>query len=106
MKKAVVVTAVLLILVALAGCAPGPNPMADVPDEEGEIAGFWKGLWKKKKRIKILQSLINERPIPTTGLDESRQLFHLSHADGRLHVCQFQIVTDMRVCVLMVVTIG
>jgi hypothetical protein len=35
----------VLLLVLLAGCAPGANPMADVPAEEGEVAGFWNGLW-------------------------------------------------------------
>jgi hypothetical protein len=25
--------------------APGPNPMEDLENEEGKIAGFWQGLW-------------------------------------------------------------
>jgi hypothetical protein len=37
--------AVLSILV-LAGCAPGPNPAVDVPDNQGKSAGFWSGLWQ------------------------------------------------------------
>ena len=36
---------ILALLVVLAGCAPGPNSMADVPNEEGKVAGFWMGLW-------------------------------------------------------------
>jgi hypothetical protein len=32
-------------LVTLAGCAAGPNELAGTQDEEGEVAGFWKGLW-------------------------------------------------------------
>ena len=40
-----VVVGILLMLVILMGCAPGPNSMADVPDDEGEVAGFWRGLW-------------------------------------------------------------
>lgn len=37
---------IVLVLVLAAGCAPGPNPLADSPDEEGEVAGFWTGLWQ------------------------------------------------------------
>jgi hypothetical protein len=36
---------VLALVVILVGCAPGPNPMAKTADEEGEVAGFWAGLW-------------------------------------------------------------
>jgi hypothetical protein len=39
-KTAVIVGAVLL----LAACA-GPNTVADVPDAQQSIAGFWSGLW-------------------------------------------------------------
>jgi len=45
MKPIGIIVAMLLVLVILDGCAPGPNPMADVPSEDGEVAGFWKGLW-------------------------------------------------------------
>ena len=45
MNRAKVVIAVLVVLVVLAGCAPGPNSLADTPNEENEIAGFWMGLW-------------------------------------------------------------
>ena len=34
-----------IMLIALAGCAAGPNELADTPDEEGRVAGFWQGLW-------------------------------------------------------------
>lgn len=34
-----------LIALFLAGCAAGPNNMVDVPDPDGEVAGFWMGLW-------------------------------------------------------------
>ena len=35
----------VLVLLVLAACAPGPNPSVDVPSSEGELAGFWLGLW-------------------------------------------------------------
>ena len=32
-------------LVLLASCLPGPNPVEKSPSPEGKVAGFWKGLW-------------------------------------------------------------
>jgi hypothetical protein len=29
----------------VASWAPGPNSLAQVPDEKGNIAGFWRGFW-------------------------------------------------------------
>ena len=37
---------VLLLLVVLAGCVPGPNGMKGVPGEKISVAGFWQGLWQ------------------------------------------------------------
>jgi hypothetical protein len=35
-----------LLLIAMTGCAPGPNDLANSPrDEGGQVAGFWTGLW-------------------------------------------------------------
>ena len=45
MRGTKVIVGTLLVLVVLAGCAPGPNSMADVPNDEGEVAGFFMGLW-------------------------------------------------------------
>jgi hypothetical protein len=44
-RTKIVVGGILLLLVIFAGCAPGPNSLADVPNDEGEVAGFWMGLW-------------------------------------------------------------
>lgn len=35
----------LLLLVLFAGCAAGPNALVGEADAEGEVAGFWRGLW-------------------------------------------------------------
>lgn len=37
----------LLVVVALflSACAAGVNPEVDVPGADGDIAGFWLGLW-------------------------------------------------------------
>jgi hypothetical protein len=36
---------VLLVLFLATGCAPTPDLFADEPGTEGDVAGFWKGLW-------------------------------------------------------------
>ena len=38
-------TALLVAVVALAGCTAGPNPAVDTAAVDGDIAGFWLGLW-------------------------------------------------------------
>lgn len=39
----------LILFVAISllatACAATPNDLANTPDEAGEIAGFWRGLW-------------------------------------------------------------
>ena len=45
MSRTKIAVGILLLLMAFAACAPGPNRLADVPDDEGEVAGFWMGLW-------------------------------------------------------------
>jgi len=45
MKRVVIVSVAVALLVILAGCAPGPNTLSGTPDQEGEVAGFWLGLW-------------------------------------------------------------
>ena len=36
---------VFLFVVFFSSCAPGPNDMERTSDDEGKVAGFWKGLW-------------------------------------------------------------
>jgi hypothetical protein len=45
MSRTKVIVGIFLVMVILAGCAPGPNSLADAPNDEGEVAGFWMGLW-------------------------------------------------------------
>ena len=45
MKKVVIAGMLILVLIMMAGCAAGPNEAAKSPDDEGNIAGFWQGLW-------------------------------------------------------------
>jgi hypothetical protein len=45
MKKMSPVILAVLVLLLLAGCAPGANELADSVDGEGIVSGFWRGLW-------------------------------------------------------------
>jgi hypothetical protein len=37
---------ILLLLVTLTACAPGPNNLKGTPGEKNSVAGFWLGLWQ------------------------------------------------------------
>lgn len=45
MKRWLVLLVVLSLGLTVAACAAGPNELVDTPDEEGQVAGFWLGLW-------------------------------------------------------------
>ena len=45
MKKTFPLVILALVLLMLAGCAPGINELANVPGRTGVVAGFWRGLW-------------------------------------------------------------
>lgn len=45
MKTTLLLVAMTLVLVSVAGCAPSGNELANIADEEGDVAGFWLGLW-------------------------------------------------------------
>ncbi len=46
MKKLFAVVIILMMMFAISGCAAAPNEMENIPDEEGNVAGFWQGLWQ------------------------------------------------------------
>ena len=46
MKRAPALLSALVLLIVLAGCAAGPNELTGSADEEGKVAGFWRGLWQ------------------------------------------------------------
>jgi hypothetical protein len=45
MRKALVLAILAAIVLLVSACVPGPNELADLPDGDGEVAGFWQGLW-------------------------------------------------------------
>jgi hypothetical protein len=46
MKRFVVLVVAVVLMLAFTGCAPGPNTLTGSPDQEGDVAGFWRGLWQ------------------------------------------------------------
>jgi len=44
-KHLLLVFIAILAVLLLAGCAAGTNPTVDIPDADGNSAGFWSGLW-------------------------------------------------------------
>ena len=45
MKKSALLLLLLVGIVLFSSCAPGPNKLAKTADSQGEVAGFWLGLW-------------------------------------------------------------
>lgn len=45
MKKLFVISMLLIVALSLSACTAMPNEMANTENSEGEIAGFWQGLW-------------------------------------------------------------
>ena len=45
MKKILKITAIVLLIIMVVSCTAGPNQLANKPDKEGKVAGFWRGLW-------------------------------------------------------------
>ena len=45
MRNIYILGMVVLALLMLSGCAAGPNDLVNSPDREGNVAGFWRGLW-------------------------------------------------------------
>ncbi len=44
-RRRLILVAVLPGLLLVGACAPGPNPSAGTPGPDGDLAGFWLGLW-------------------------------------------------------------
>lgn len=45
MRRTWLSIAAVVLLLALASCAPGPNAQEGVAARGGDVAGFWLGLW-------------------------------------------------------------
>lgn len=45
MRRPGLVVLVMVVMLLLTACAAGANPQQDVSAADGEVAGFWLGLW-------------------------------------------------------------
>ena len=45
MNKKILLILFSFILIILAACTAGPNNLMNTLDSQGEVAGFWQGLW-------------------------------------------------------------
>jgi len=45
MKRLFLIGCLLLLIGLMSACLAGPNRLEQVPDNEGEVAGFLMGLW-------------------------------------------------------------
>ena len=62
MKRAFFAVGVIVLIGLLAGCAPGPNTLANTPVAGGSVAGFWMGLWNGIiSPVTFIISLFNSR---------------------------------------------
>lgn len=44
-KWAGVLLSLVFVVLILGACTAGPSELKNMPDESGEVAGFWLGLW-------------------------------------------------------------
>ncbi|MFO8037041.1 MAG: hypothetical protein R6U57_10485 [Anaerolineales bacterium] len=45
MKKTILILTLIALCFSAVSCTAGPNQLKGVPDDEGQVAGFWEGLW-------------------------------------------------------------
>jgi len=46
MKRTLVIVGLLVLVLCLfTACIAGPNEFINTPDSDGNVAGFWRGLW-------------------------------------------------------------
>ncbi len=45
MRKTALLLILLISVLLLAACTAGPNELRNMPGKDGEVAGFWQGLW-------------------------------------------------------------
>jgi hypothetical protein len=45
-SRIAVLAAILILILSVAACAPGPNPAERTPNADGRVAGFFLGFWQ------------------------------------------------------------
>lgn len=46
MKRMALAGLIIILFLISISCVPGPNDLEKTPNDEGKIAGFWKGIWQ------------------------------------------------------------
>src|ERR1051326_2556944 len=75
-------------------------------ETEPARVGVRRSFGQNEKFFEIAQAFLQARKVGPPRLYEPGQLLQLRHADRRLHVGHFEVVADMRVDVLVIVTAG
>jgi hypothetical protein len=72
----------LLALVLVAGCAPGPNDLVNSPRGDGTVAGFWRGLWNGAiAPVTFIVSLFNPK-VQMYDVHNNGNLYNLGYLLG------------------------
>ena len=72
------------------------------PNQLGSVSGVASG--RIRELLQVGQAFVQRAEVVAAGFDEAGQLLELGHADRGLHVGGFEVVADVRVGVLVVVT--
>lgn len=46
MKKVWIIALLIIVLLAVTACAANVNELQATPNADGQVAGFWRGLWQ------------------------------------------------------------
>ena len=46
MRRKLFMVVCVSAVIVIAACAAGPNPVVHTPDGNGDVAGFWTGIWQ------------------------------------------------------------
>jgi uncharacterized membrane protein len=62
MKKVLVAILLVIVVLSIAGCAPGPNSFTNTNNDKGYVPGFWYGLWNGMiSPVTFIISLFNSK---------------------------------------------
>lgn len=82
MKKTIIAAALIVAVLSLAACAPGPNALKGTPDDHQKVAGFWMGLWHGMiAPISFIVSIFN-RAVNVYEVHNSGLLYNLGFILG------------------------
>lgn len=82
MKKTLIPIAIILVVLFLVSCTPGPNQLTATPGVESDVAGFWLGLWHGFIALfTFIVSLFNDN-VSMYEVNNSGKLYNLGYLLG------------------------